>query len=609
MATRMHEQPAPQLSPDDVAYLVQLHSGFVGIPTDLHAALCSKLINGVLDAGASFYIEENDKSRRQTHALVDLPVEGDVWICEIAASFSSREELLFLVGQEGDTTSDEVPPLHAVAGVAPGANVTSTTDALLNDHSYLLSAAAGGNGEMHFICDGFGGAFGAAELGSVPSCCSVPIFSPLHSRQFNVIWVATALKQNEACTAARDHGCYFANAKGGNAHLHRVSSPRYRDLFNLDRTLVERPIVADTKQLTNLSPDPLHPVLLCPDFLQPQELDYLRALVYDGEKGSFGTQFVSQGLAAKGNSTTNQPSGDMVANEQLQQELLDADTMALVAAALGERNRGGGGGTSGATKNRLRTSHFLRTVWWRSGQGRKVFETIAARAAALLGLPSASVEAPQMVCYPGGLSYFRPHHDSGRLLEKNEREGSSSEDKDSSSSDNEESSSDVSIKSSRPAWVNLDRDQHGAARVATAFVYLSSHEPGCGGATTFSHLHLPNHTTAQENAAMDKAAAAKALVVALNAALVAAQAANSTSTEAMLVAGTSKMICMLTTIFAQVNWFCCVRRLQRSRRQRQKLLAPPACLSSQLLPLRQRPLLHRHCEFLQSLVLWRCGLT
>lgn len=566
-------QPPPGLSPDDVAYLVNLHSGLIGVPVALHAALCSKLVNGVLDAGASFYIEENEESRRQTHALVELSVEGDVWICEHAASFSTREELLHLVRQEGDVINDSgensaaARPLHAVAALAPEAGAAAVTDALLHGHSHLLPAASGGDAGSHFICSDFAGAFGAADLSTAPSCCSVAIFSPLHGRHFSVVWVTTALKQNEACTVRRDDGCYFPNAKGGNAHLHRVSSPHYRTLFHLDRGSV-KPVAANTTQLTNLSPDPLRPVLLCADFLQPHELEYLRGLVYDGEEGSFGTQFI------KGVATTKEaapPSSEKVHDPELAHEL-DADTMALVAAVLGERNPAGSSGESGATKNRLRTSHFLRTVWWRSDQGRLIFEAISARAGALLGLPAACAEAPQMVCYPGGLSYFRPHHDSGRLLDDDQQDYSCSE-AGSSSSDNESSGTE---SSSRGAWVNLDRDQHGAARVATVFVYLSSHEPGSGGSTTFSRLQQPTDAAAETTAAKEAAAAAATLVDALKVALVAAKDANSTATAAMLVTGTH---CGLSPVVHRALTFCVVPP-QHWPRERQKLLAPHDCLSS-----------------------------
>eukprot|EP00656_Telonema_subtile_P011075 TRINITY_DN15439_c0_g1_i2.p1 TRINITY_DN15439_c0_g1~~TRINITY_DN15439_c0_g1_i2.p1 ORF type:complete len:147 (+),score=27.69 TRINITY_DN15439_c0_g1_i2:98-538(+) len=42
-----------------------------------------------------------------------------------------------------------------------------------------------------------------------------------------------------------------------------------------------------------------------------------------------------------------------------------------------------------------------------------------------------------------------------------------------------------------PASVQVDRDHYGAARVATVFVYLSSHSPEQGGATRFRFLNGP----------------------------------------------------------------------------------------------------------------------
>ena len=63
------------------------------------------------------------------------------------------------------------------------------------------------------------------------------------------------------------------------------------------------------------------------------------------------------------------------------------------------------------------------------------------------------------MCYPGGHTYFRPHHDSGRLVD----DGFS---------------------------VQLQRDEHGAARIATVFVYLSTHTEEEGGATHFGYVVL-----------------------------------------------------------------------------------------------------------------------
>lgn len=175
-----------------------------------------------------------------------------------------------------------------------------------------------------------------------------------------------------------------------------------------------------------------------------------------------------------------------------------------MAAALASRGGGGaGGGAAGVTKNRLRTSHFLRTVWWNRGEGREVWERISARAAQMLGLPPSSAEAPQIVCYPGGLSYFRPHHDSGRLLSSSSSPPSDPQAHDSSSSSDSSDDDDDDGgggagnapagdgSGDGAAWVELDRDHYGAARVATVFVYLSSHAPADGGATCFSKLAGP----------------------------------------------------------------------------------------------------------------------
>jgi hypothetical protein len=133
------------MSPEDVAYLVELHAGFVGVPAGLHAALCRKLVGGVLDAGASFYIaEDGDSAALETRALVDLTAEGDVWLCEYAATFSSRNDLLSLVQQEGGDESGVARPLHTLAALPPGAGAASVVDVLARTLSVMDSARPSG---------------------------------------------------------------------------------------------------------------------------------------------------------------------------------------------------------------------------------------------------------------------------------------------------------------------------------------------------------------------------------------------------------------------------------------------------------------------------------
>eukprot|EP01047_Picozoa_sp_COSAG01_P039459 COSAG01_NODE_3263_length_6335_cov_6.514593_3_plen_278_part_00 len=229
---------------------------------------------------------------------------------------------------------------------------------------------------------------------------------------------------------------------------------------------------------------------------------FIRSLVYSGGPDAFGTQYVKQSPQQSGSLT--EPPEPTTPSSSTGLSELDEETRALVAAALASRGGGGaGGGAAGVTKNRLRTSHFLRTVWWCRGEGKEVWERISARAAQMLGLPPSSAEAPQIVCYPGGLSYFRPHHDSGRLLSSSSSSPSSDPQAHDSSSSSDSSDDDDGggggagnapagdESGDGAAWVELDRDHYGAARVATVFVYLSSHAPADGGATCFSKLAGP----------------------------------------------------------------------------------------------------------------------
>lgn len=174
----------------------------------------------------------------------------------------------------------------------------------------------------------------------------------------------------------------------------------------------------------------MHPLLIWNNFLRAEELEYLLSRVYssDDPASAFGTQLVDDKEEDDRDSTEvdNQCSDDN--NDRI---ALSPEVAALVASALAAKSDG-----EAVTKNRLRTSHFLREVWWRDGIGRTVFEAIVARAGLRLGLPPASAEAPQIVCYPGGASYFRVHHDSGRL-------------------------------DASGASVELHRDHFGAARIAS----------------------------------------------------------------------------------------------------------------------------------------------
>ena len=104
-------------------------------------------------------------------------------------------------------------------------------------------------------------------------------------------------------------------------------------------------------------------------------------------------------------------------------------------------------------------------------------------------------------------SYFRAHHDSGRLLTIN-ADGEANSTSSSSDSDTEDHT-DGDDNAPRGGHdgsmvVELDRDQFGAARVATVFVYLSSHAGDEGGATRFSHLSHESSSPSSSAAASDR---------------------------------------------------------------------------------------------------------
>jgi len=307
----------------------------------------------------------------------------------------------------------------------------------------------------HFLCE-----LWADHIDSVseaPSCSHCTIFSPLHGRHFSVLWPLLAHAAGDRCSSFRAEGAFLPLARGGEAHLHLVTqqSNRFASLLCLtpqtspvDLQQASAALIAEAApeaKLSNVSPDPLRPMLLWEDFLTAEEHEYLRDVVYNEAAGGFGTQFVKD----------KQKESPPPAAEN-QEESLSAETAKLVAQLVGDGS---------ATRNRLRTSHFVRACWWAEGQGKEIRERISARAAQMLGLAEECAEAPQIVCYPGGATYFRAHHDSGRVEWLTQ--GSAAD---------------------PPASIELDRDHYGAARVATVFVYLSSHADAEGGATKFGYL-------------------------------------------------------------------------------------------------------------------------
>jgi hypothetical protein len=271
---------------------------------------------------------------------------------------------------------------------------------------------------------------------------------------------------------------------GGAASLNNVSSARFENLFQLKATVDESSQVATEStadyndvSLMNVSGIESTPLLVWENFLQPEEVDFLVKLVYSSDDASaFGTQFLQEDAEgaeasnAESNCSSEEEDEASAASDDDDDDDDDGSDMelspeiaAMVAAALSAKSSSGGGRkSSSVTKNRLRTSHFFRTVWWRSGQGRAVYEALVARAAHALGLPPSCAEAPQMVCYPGGATYFRCHHDSGRLssADPTAAVSSSRPGADAPEQPQEEEEAEATK-------VELHRDHYGAARVAS----------------------------------------------------------------------------------------------------------------------------------------------
>ena len=266
------------------------------------------------------------------------------------------------------------------------------------------------------------------------------------------------------------------HANGGKAHLANVllDPDRYANIL-LKSTKPKTPLPSClTNMCTGVAGiDERHKVLCWKQFLLDEEVSFLRRLVYNASSEDFGTQYVMDGSGTSSESeqedddNDDDDDDDDDASEDDDDDdgpapELSAETLAMLASmGLAPPATGTSSGSKGSsttiTKNRLRTSSFLRTAWFGAGEGLRIFQTIAERAATMLGLDPTCAEAPQVVCYPGGATYFRPHHDSGRLDDTFEH-------------------------------VELGRDEHGAARITTVFVYLSSHDFDAGGATHFGYL-------------------------------------------------------------------------------------------------------------------------
>ena len=231
-----------------------------------------------------------------------------------------------------------------------------------------------------------------------------------------------------------------------------VDGARYARLLLVDNDIagvdgaVSQPPTPLPVGLTNLCQGDVglrHKVLSWEGFLTQPEVNYFRQLVYGAAPEDFGAQYVHLDETQTATTTKATSASEESSEESSDSDgdgsmtTLSADTLAMLTS-MGLAPQPSSKSVSSPvlpriTKNRLRTSSFLRTAWFATGPGLKIFQTVAQRAATMLGLDPTCAEAPQVVCYPGGATYFRAHHDSGRLNDDFDR-------------------------------VYLDRDEHGAAR-------------------------------------------------------------------------------------------------------------------------------------------------
>lgn len=374
----------------------------------------------------------------------------NVWLLKYTAEFSCADELQDLIRAEDDRAESSsaqdakkssLRPLRNAAGLASGATTMKVTNALLDCCACLLpplasSSPSSADGTSlppghkkappttkHGILEGLGVAFGNSLLGQTATCQLVTLFSSTCNAYVAVLWITTTLAAGDVCTVPRNNGCYMPYEQGGKAHLHRVASLGYYSLFHLlpETARVKNSITANPQlfppapapapaptpapppEMVNLSPDSRRPVFLWKDFLKQDELSYFRNLIYAADPSAFGTQFVRVGEeqheeVSKPEKDGAPPPMPMEAAASLNggdgdgDGSLSPEVMAMVAAALAARGAG-----AGVTKNRLRTSHFLRTVWWSTSTGKEIYSRIARRAALRLGLCSGCAETPQMV--------------------------------------------------------------------------------------------------------------------------------------------------------------------------------------------------------------------
>ena len=148
------------------------------------------------------------------------------------------------------------------------------------------------------------------------------------------------------------------------------------------------------------SDDTAHRKLMCwENFLSAEELEYLQNLVYSATPDDFGSQYVAV-------DDDDKDEDEIVAGSSL--ELSDETAKLLAAMGLAppkppvDEDRGDLQPKSQSrkikkmTRNRLRTSSFLRTAWFGAGKGKLLREVLSERAAKVLGLNPTCAEAPQI---------------------------------------------------------------------------------------------------------------------------------------------------------------------------------------------------------------------
>ena len=127
------------MSEEDVSCLVQMHEGFVGIPDTLHAALCNKLVNGILDAGESLGIN----AEGNTCTLVPVAPAGDIWLCEHVFTFSTRDEVEANISELTDVCRIPEDCENVLQAVPAGAiGVRKSESGTCTDRERTVSAGA-----------------------------------------------------------------------------------------------------------------------------------------------------------------------------------------------------------------------------------------------------------------------------------------------------------------------------------------------------------------------------------------------------------------------------------------------------------------------------------